>query len=61
MKKFFKKIGRINTALILTLVYFLVLPVFRIVLILQNRRHKDFDSTWKNREPVYPNSHEHYF
>ena len=73
IKEFFKKIwreykmtmltvGRFNVKLILTLVYFLVLPLFKVILFfLEFKRRIRHNSTWEDKELIYKNFHEHQF
>ena len=59
-KKVARAIGRFNTLVILSLLYFLVIPFFSIISRLMKGK-KEKNSTWITKEPALPNSHEHQF
>jgi len=50
-------VGRINTALILTVVYFIILPLFYLPMVIAERRAKT-KSQWLAKEQEQLNSHE---
>jgi hypothetical protein len=57
-----KAVGRFNTLLLLSLVYFLVLPLARLSLMLRGvGRRRTLSSGWQKRPPAYPHAHEHQF
>lgn len=58
-KKVIAVIGRANTILILSIVYWAVLPVF--ALLLSFRREAKGGSTWRTKEADFFNSHEQQF
>lgn len=58
-KKVVTVIGRGNTILILSIVYWAILPIFW--LILNFKRETLSVSTWRNKEADFPGSHEQQF
>ena len=54
-------LGRINTAILLTIVYFAILPFFHLFAIYQNKKRKSSGSSWKIKQPNNANSHEFQF
>ena len=58
-KKVLAIIGRANTVLILSVVYWLVLPIF--ALLLNFKRGSLPGSTWRAKEADFFNSHEQQF
>lgn len=53
-------IGRINTKAILTVFYFTVIPIFRLLSMLV-KSDKVSNTNWKIKDNPYLNSHEHPF
>lgn len=62
--KFYKEIanfiGKINTKIILTIFYFLIIPAFKLFVIFI-KKDRPSQTNWKNKEEPIPNSHEHSF
>lgn len=52
--------GRINTKIILTLFYFTVIPVFKLLSMLA-KPDKSLNTNWKIKDKSDLNSHEHTF
>lgn len=58
-KKVIAVIGRGNTILILTIVYWAILPIFW--LLLSFKKESLRGSTWRDKEQELPHSYEHQF
>ncbi|MDO8495063.1 MAG: hypothetical protein Q7S32_00860 [bacterium] len=58
-KKVIGVVGRANTILILTIIYWAILPIF--YLLLNFKRESMSGSTWRNKEKEFLNSHEQQF
>ncbi|OGN02019.1 MAG: hypothetical protein A2651_01310 [Candidatus Yanofskybacteria bacterium RIFCSPHIGHO2_01_FULL_42_12] len=59
-KKFANFIGRINTKIILTVFYFTVIPVFKLLSLFVKQK-KTPNTNWKLKDKLAPDSHEHSF
>ena len=53
-------IGKVNTKIILSIFYFTVIPVFKVVFLLVKPKMKP-NSNWKVKESPYPDDHKHLF
>ena len=62
--KIYKKaagfIGRVNTKIILSIFYFTVIPVFKVIFLLVKSEMKS-SSNWKTKEKPYSDAHKHSF
>ena len=59
-KKFAGFLARINTRIILTVFYFAVIPIFKLLSLLIKERGAT-NTNWKTKDKPYPDSHEHSF
>jgi len=59
-KKVANFIGRINTKIILTVFYFTIIPIFRLLSMLVGS-DKVSNTNWKIKDKPHLNSHEHSF
>ncbi|MBI2058074.1 MAG: hypothetical protein HYT63_03815 [Candidatus Yanofskybacteria bacterium] len=53
-------IGRINTKIILSIFYFTIVPLFKVVFLLVKPKKK-LSSNWKIKEASHPDGHGHSF
>ena len=62
--KIYKKtanfLGRINTKIILSIFYFTVIPVFKVIFLFVKPK-SDLNSNWKIKEKSNPDEHKHLF
>lgn len=58
-KKLIFTLGRINTFVILTIVYFAFIPVFYMFFL--QKKNKSNSSAWLRKEPNHPKSYEYQF
>lgn len=59
-KKAANFLGRINTKIILSVFYFTVIPVFKIIFLFV-KQTKEINSSWKIKQNSYPDEHKHPF
>ena len=59
-KKGAKFLGRINTKVILTTFYFIVVPIFKIIFLFVKPK-RDLNSNWKVKENPHSDGHKHSF
>jgi len=59
-KKAANFLGRVNTKIILSIFYFIVIPVFKIIFLFVKPR-QDLNSNWKVKENPHSDGHEHSF
>lgn len=60
-KKLILALGRINTFIILTIVYFAFIPIFYIIIFLQKKNKPIKSSAWLKKESTPSKSYEYQF